>query len=86
MIIGYSTPPRRTLDDTNRLLNQIVKGRIEKMTNETIDEIDCVIRCLNNVFRNYKPFFIEHPEIYFDIKTQIDELKRINGWIKKEVE
>lgn len=78
--------PGRTVADTDRLLKQIVKGRIEKMTNETIDEIDAVIRHLMNIRQNYKPILLEHPEIDHDLSTQINELKRLNQWIKKEVE
>ena len=78
--------PGRTVADTDRLLKQIIKGRIEKMTNETIDEIDAVIRHLINIRQNYKPILLEHPEIDHDLNTQINELKRLNQWIKKEVE
>lgn len=78
--------PGRTVADTDRLLKQIVKGRIQKMTNETIDEIDAVIRHLMNIRQNYKPILLEHPEIDHDLNTQINELKRLNQWIKKEVE
>lgn len=78
--------PGPTITDTDRLLRQIIKGRIEKMTNETIDEIDRVIRCLNNIRQNYRPIFLDHPEIDHDLSTQISELKRLNQWIKKEVE
>lgn len=78
--------PGRTVADTDRLLKQIIKGRIEKMTNETIDEIDAVIRHLMNIRQNYKPILLEHPEIDHDLSTQINELKRLNQWIKKEVE
>ena len=78
--------PSRTVADTDRLLKQIIKGRIEKMTNETIDEIDAVIRHLMNIRQNYKPILLDHPEIDHDLSTQINELKRLNQWIKKEVE
>lgn len=78
--------PGRTVADTDRLLKQIIKGRIEKMTNETIDEIDAVIRHLMNIRQNYKPILLNHPEIDHDLSTQINELKRLNQWIKKEVE
>ena len=56
------------------------------MTNETIDEIDAVIRHLMNIRQNYKPILLDHPEIDHDLSTQINELKRLNQWIKKEVE
>ena len=78
--------PGPTIADTDRLLKQIIKGRIEKMTNETIDEIDAVIRHLMNIRQNYKPILLDHPEIDHDLSTQINELKRLNQWIKKEVE
>lgn len=78
--------PGPTIADTDRLIKQIVKGRIEKMTNETIDEIDAVIRRLMTIRHNYRPILMEHPEIDYDLSTQINELKRLNEWIKKEVE
>lgn len=78
--------PGPAIADTDRLLKQIIKGRIQKMTNETIDEIDAVIRHLMNIRQNYKPILLEHPEIDHDLSTQINELKRLNQWIKKEVE
>lgn len=78
--------PGPSIADTDRLLKQIIKGRIQKMTNETIDEIDAVIRHLMNIRQNYKPILLDHPEIDHDLSTQINELKRLNQWIKKEVE
>lgn len=56
------------------------------MTNETIDELDRVIECLNHLRQLYKPFLIDVPDLDIQLKRQIVELKRINEWIKKEVE
>ena len=78
--------PGQTIADTDKLLNQLVKGRVEKMTNETIDEIDRVISRLTDIRRNYRAVFVDYPQIDIDLKNQINELKRLNQWIKKEVE
>ena len=78
--------PGRTIADTDQIIQKIVKGRIQKMSNETIDEIDAVIRHLMNIRQNYKPILLGHPEIDHDLSTQINELKRLNQGIKKEVE
>ena len=85
MIISQYTRPARH-DELDRLINQIVKDRFNKMTNETIDELDRVIECLNHIRQLYKPFLIDVPDLDIQLKRQIVELKRINEWIKKEVE
>lgn len=85
MIISTYQPPARH-DELDRLINQIVKDRFNKMTNETIEELDGVIERLSNMRQLYKPFLIDVPDMDRILKNQIDELKRINDWIKKEVE
>lgn len=85
MIISTYQPPARH-DELDRLINQIVKDRFNKMTNETIEELDGVIERLSTMRQLYKPYFIDCPDMDRILKNQIDELKRINDWIKKEVE
>ena len=82
-MIIHQHPIGPTIADTDKLLNQLVKGRVEKMTNETIDEIDRVISRLTDIRRNYRAVFADHPQIDIDLKNQINELKRLNQWIKK---
>lgn len=85
MIISeYKLGP--TIQDTNRMINQIVKRKIEKMTNETLDELEKVVRRLERIRKEYKSIMIETPELDQAIKAQINELNRINQWIEKEVE
>ena len=85
MIISeYKLGP--TIQDTDRMINQIVKRKIEKMTNETLDELEKVVRRLERIRKEYKSIMIETPELDQAIKTQINELNRINQWIEKEVE
>lgn len=85
-MIITTTRPARTVSDTNKMIDQIVIGRIEKMTNETIDELDKVISQLVKYRKFFKTILIEYPIMDIMIKNQIDELRRINNWIKKEVE
>lgn len=85
MIISeYKLGP--TIQDTDRMINQIVKRKIEKMTNETLDELEKVVRRLERIRKEYKSIMIETPELDQAIKAQINELNRINQWIEKEVE
>lgn len=85
-MIITTTRPARAVSDTNKMIDKIVRGRMEKMTNETIDELDKVISQLVNYRKLFKSVLIEYPDMDIMIKNQIDELKRINNWIKKEVE
>lgn len=85
MIISQYTRPRPDFSDTERLINQIVKKRIEKMTNETLDELTRVAECLTHIRRAYQSVLIEYPELDQAIARQVRELNRINDWIKREV-
>lgn len=77
--------PGPTIQDTDRMIKDIVKGRIEKMTNETLEELGKVARHLEKIRKDYKAVLIETPELDQAIKAQVSELNRINKWIEKEV-
>lgn len=85
MIISQYPTPQRNLSDTERLINQIVKNRVEKMTNETLDELARVAESLTHIRRAYKTVFIDYPELDQALARQVRELNRINEWIKREV-
>lgn len=55
------------------------------MTNETLDKLAHVAESLAHIRRAYKTVFIDYPELDQAIARQINELNRINNWIKKEV-
>lgn len=74
-----------TIQDTDRMIKDMVKGRIEKMTNEALEELEKVARHLEKIRKDYKSVLIETPELDQAIRTQISELNRINKWIEKEV-
>ena len=85
MIISQYTRPARH-DELDRLINQIVKDRFNKMTNETIEELDKVAERLQHLRQMYKTVLFDYPDLDQSLKRQIEEIKRINQWIKKEVE
>lgn len=85
MIISQHPAGRPVLSDTERLINQIVKKRIEKMTNETLDELIHVAECLSHIRRAYKPVLMDYPELDQALNRQVNELNRIANWIKREV-
>lgn len=74
-----------TIRDTDRMIKDMVKGRIEKMTNEALEELEKVARHLEKIRKDYKSVLIETPELDQAIRAQISELNRINKWIEKEV-
>lgn len=86
MIVSQYPRARADLSDTERLINSIVKNRVEKMTNETLDELTHVAECLTHIRHAYKPILMDYPELDQALARQVSELNRISNWIKKEVE
>lgn len=86
MIFGQDPAPSQVLNSLDKQINDIVKGKITKMTNETIDELIKVADRLAHIRQVYKPFLIDVPDLDIALKRQIDELNRISNWIKKEVD
>lgn len=71
--------------ELDKLIEEVVKGKVARMTNETIEELDKVATRLRNARKAYRALMIEYPDLDNVIKAQVAEIERINNWIKKEV-
>lgn len=85
MIINEFAQEKRNTD-LDRMIEEIVKGRIGKMTNETIEELEKVAKRLKHARAMYKNALGDIPELDTIIQAQVRELERITRWIKREVE
>lgn len=72
--------------ELDKLIDEIVKGKVARMTNETIEELEKVALRLRNARLMFRTELAECPNLDIIIKKQIAEIERINTWIKKEVD
>lgn len=76
----------QTYPTLDAYINNLVKNRVERMSNETIEELEHVADRLAHIRRLYKAVLIDYPDLDLAIQRQVSELNRISDWIKKEVD
>ena len=85
MIIAPFPNRQDAFNALDKQINDLVKKRVEKMSNETIEELEKVAGRLKTIRRTFRGVLLDCPDMDQLLKAQINELERINAWIKKEV-
>lgn len=84
MIIEQYHPPKKTIQDTNRMIDSMVKDRMARKNQETAKALDHVRKSLERFrARHYRTIEIE--EMNLSLRDSINDLIKLIARLEKEV-
>ena len=84
MIIEQYRPPKKTIQDTNRMIDSMVKDRMARKNQETAKALDQVRKSLERFrARHYRTIEIE--DLDLSLRDSINDLIKIIYRLEKEV-
>lgn len=70
--------------ELDKLVNNIVKQKVEKVSNEKLEELEKVRNRLRHLLQEFSADL--PPEFIYHYKREINSLTQILDWIQKELE
>ena len=84
MIIEQYHPPKKTIQDTDRMIDSMVKDRMARKNQETVKALDYIRKSLER-FRVRHHRTIEIEEMDLSLRDSINDLIKLIAQLEKEV-